>query len=251
LEPKKELPEDILPNIKKTQILSRRIKKLGDRVWGKKYEIFREILDEFDGVDSCPDVVYLGDSTVFSISDKDEDRRSTSDMLAADLFGKARVLGLTHGAYHMEIYYHILNVFGRTRKRPRLVIVPINMRSFSPQWYMRPSWRFETEIELLNDYSSGIGRSIYYRKRECENGYEKINVTFPMCDLQTIGEFERVRLSKPESMTQQEIRRKVLFIYFYLYSIAEKHPRLLRLIEMLNLTRKTAWYRDNVLYKPD
>ena len=222
---------------KESHYLTRKIKDLGDRIFGRKYRILEKIVAEFDKYDVCPDVLYLGDSTVLRASNEDEDKRSTADMLAEDLKGKARVLELSHGAYQMEIFYHLLSTFKITRHSPRLIILPINMRSFSPQWYLRPNWQFRAEIELLVSYYSGHGLKMYYRKHKYQDGYGKIQVEFPLSDIQTIGEFEELRLSKNNSKTLQKIRKKELFIYFYLYPIYEGHPLLIKLRETVRLAR--------------
>ncbi len=213
------------------------IGKVIDTILGRRYDILERIAREFDSGDSCPEIAYLGDSTVLRIADEDRDRRSTAEMLATDLSGRARVLELSHGAYHMGIYYHMVSTFRVTRKRPRVVVIPVNMRSFSPQWYLRPSWEFQAEIGLLHRYCSGKGLRLRYRRTEASNGYEQTRVEYPMTSLQTIGEFEKLRLSKPDSPAQQEERRRELFVYFFLHPISEGHPLLVKLTETVGLAR--------------
>lgn len=217
--------------------IHRKIKDLGDRVFGKKYDIIEKIIDQFDRRDVGPDVLYLGDSTVLRVANEDTDKRTTADMLAANLNGQARILEISHGAYHMEIFHHILGTLKRTRHRPRVIILPINMRSFSPQWYLRPQWQFRSEIELLKRYSSGYSLKKHYRKQKYQNGYEKITVEFPLSDIKTIGEFEELRMNSDPSVIPDNNRRKELFIYFYLYPISEKHPWLINLKETISLVR--------------
>jgi len=52
-----------------------------------------------------------------------------------------------------------------------------------------------------------------------------------------IHEIEELRLSKNNSKTLQKIRKKELFIYFYLYPIYEGHPLLIKLRETMRLAR--------------
>jgi hypothetical protein len=221
--------------------------KFSDWFLGSKYIILEKILKEFSEVKSCPDIVYLGDSTVFRVSEFDEDQRSTADILAADLSAEIRVLGLAKNAYHMGVFYHILNVFKKTMKRPRLIIIPINMRSFSPQWYLRPRWQFREEIDLLDNYCSGSRPKIRLRKKKKDNSaYESNPVEFPISSLKTIGAFEELRLNKSNSEQEERIRKKELFIYFYLYPIVKEHPRLVQLMKTVQLASfldiKTVFY---------
>jgi len=219
------------------QALAGRMKRLTDAVLGRKYEILETIAREFDRGDSCPEIVYLGDSTILRVAHEDQDKRSTAQMLAADLSGKARVLELSHGAYHMGIFYHMMSTFRITRRQPRLMVIPINMRSFSPQWYLRPGWDFRAEIRLLNRYYRGQGLRTRYRRAPKDAGYEEIRVEYPLTNLRTIGEFEKLRLNKPDPSTPQEQRRRDLFIYFFLHPVSDGHPLLVKLRETVRLAR--------------
>lgn len=220
-----------------TRTLTGRMARLVDAVLGRKYDILESIAREFDCGDSCPQIAYFGDSTVLRVADEDRDRRSTAEMLATGLAGRARVLELSHGAYHMGVYYHMMSAFRITRMRPRLLVIPINMRSFSPQWYLRPSWEFKAEIGLLRRYYSGKGLRTRYKKTDGNTGYEEIRVEYPLSNLRTIGEFEKLRLSKPDSPPQQEQRRRELFVYFFLCPLSSGHPLLVKLREVVELAR--------------
>lgn len=216
------------------------IQYLRRKIFGRSYDILDKLIEAFDQHHVCPEVLYLGDSTVFRVSNDDEDKRSTSDMLAEYFKGTYRVLELSHGAYHLEIFYHLLRILKRMRHRPRLIILPINMRSFSPQWYLRPNWQFRAEIELLIRYYSGHIHTRRYRKHKYskyQDAYEKKPVHFPLSEIRTIGEFEDIRLSHYFSKVQQDRRTRELFIYFYLYPISEEHPLLIKLREILSLAK--------------
>lgn len=216
--------------------INRSINDLGDRIFGRKYRILDKIVNELDRSDTCPDILYLGDSTVLRVANEDADKRTIGEMLAGDIKGKAHVLEISHGAYHMEIFFHILNTLNVTRHRPKLIILPINIRSFSPQWHMQPKWQFKEEISLLIRYYSGCGLKKYYRRLKNQNDHESIPVQFPLSDMRTIGEFEKLRLNKNNPNVSQDNRRKELFIYFYLFQIPNNHPRLLKIKDIINLT---------------
>jgi len=221
-------------------VFTNRVKRLMNSILGRQYGMLARIVGDFDRGHPCSDVVFLGDSTVLRVANEDQDRRSTAEMLAGDLSGAARVLELSHGAYHMAIYYHMVNTLRVTRQQPRLIIVPINMRSFSPQWYLRPSWQFAPEIRLLRKYYSGQGLRLRYKKArtgKLEGEYRKTRVVYPMSSVRTVGPFEELRLNNPDSATEQEKRRKELFIYFFLHPISESHPLLMKLREMVELAQ--------------
>jgi len=98
-------------------------------------------------------VVYLGDSTVNGIAQDDEDRRCLSAMVQ-DLLPDARVGVICHGGYHARVFEHQCSYMARTDNPPSVVIVPINLRSFSPVWDLRPAWQFEKEKFFLRHDSS-------------------------------------------------------------------------------------------------
>ena len=216
------------------------IQHLRRKIFGRSYDMLDKLVEAFDQQSVCPDILYLGDSTVLRVSNDDEDKRSTSDMLNEYFKGTSRVLGLSHGAYHLDIFYHLLSTLKRMSHRPHFIILPINMRSFSPQWYLRPNWQFGAEIELLVRYYSGHIHTRHYRKhkyRKYQDAYKKTPVHYPLSEIRTIGEFEDIRLSNYSSKVQQERRKRELFIYFYLYPISEGHPLLIKLREIMSLVK--------------
>ncbi|MBN2588510.1 MAG: hypothetical protein JXA96_01505 [Sedimentisphaerales bacterium] len=215
--------------------INKNINDFGDRLFGRKYRLIDKIVNGLDKSDICPDILYLGDSTVLRAAHEDTDRRTTGEMLAGDMSGKANVLEISHGSYHMEIYYHIMKMSEVTRHHPKLFIVPINIRSFSPQWHRQPSWQFKEEIDLLKHYYSGHGLKRYYRRRINMNGYESIPVKYPLSNFKTVGEFEAIRLKNDSIEISESERRKELFIYFYLFQIPATHPRLLKIKDVIDL----------------
>jgi len=216
------------------------IQYLRRQIFGRSYDMLDKLVEAFDQQYTCPDILFLGDSTVLRVSNDDEDTRSTSDMLGGYFKGTSRVLGLSHGAYHLEIFFHLLSTLKRMRHHPHLIILPINLRSFSPQWYLRPNWQFRAEIELLVRYYSDHIHTRHYRKhkyQKYQDAYKKTPVHFPLSEIRTIGEFEEIRLSNYSSKDQQERRKRELFIYFYLYPISEGHPLLVKLREIVSLVK--------------
>jgi hypothetical protein len=94
------------------------------------------------------DIVYLGDSTVKYIAPEDEDRRSLGEMVQALVPGAG--LGVVaHDGYHAAVFEDYCRYMVRGDVLPCVVIVPINLRSFSPLWDQQPAWQFEKERYVL------------------------------------------------------------------------------------------------------
>lgn len=99
---------------------------------------FQTLLDE--GMD----ILYFGDSTLWHPTGT----QTTASMLQ-ELLPARRVSELSHAAYGMDIYQSYINYMLRQDVRPALVIIPINMRSFSPEWDRRPGYQFTREKRVL------------------------------------------------------------------------------------------------------
>jgi len=214
------------------------IERVTAKLLGEKYSILERVINAFEKGAQSPDILYLGDSTTARTSDNDEDARSIPDMLQDRIGERTSMVSLSQGAYHMGIYYAILCVLQKTRRRPRLVILPINLRSFSPQWYFQPKYKFTSEINLLNDYISSKSPKIRYRKRYFKLPFHEIPVNYPMTNFNKIGHFEKCIYHKDENSALQKERRRQIFIYFYLYTLTKEHQRLIELLNIYTLMDK-------------
>lgn len=100
------------------------------------------------------DVVYFGDSVLTARSAKDQDLRLLPAMLA-DRLQPARLTAIAHPAFQPALFAAVTSYLVRSGQRPALLVVPINLRAFSPLWVGRPSWQFPKEAALL---AMGAGR---------------------------------------------------------------------------------------------
>src|SRR3989344_3518997 len=99
-----------------------------------------ELLDTYlrDGYD----IIYFGDSVIDTHTSKDSDPSSIVDML------RKREAGLTiadfsRGADNLDLFELYVAYIARSPVKPSAVIVPINLRSFSPGWDLDPTGQFE------------------------------------------------------------------------------------------------------------
>lgn len=99
---------------------------------------FQSLLDE--GID----ILYLGDSTLWHPVGT-----QTTASMVQELLPDRRVSELSHAAYGMDIYQSYINYMLQRNVHPALVIIPINMRSFSPEWDQRPGYQFTREKRIL------------------------------------------------------------------------------------------------------
>ena len=205
------------------------------------YPELKKLLSGYNSHRAAPEILYLGDSVVERISWSDKDKRALDAMVADRLKSRKRLMCISRSAYHVKIYFYMLQVLGGTRRRPRMVILPVNIRSFSPQWDKNPNWQFEEEIAALEEYlknSSEIPRLV--RKKETIPFGERemmMEFDFPFTDLKRFGEFQTIINSSPDTEEEKAFRKKQIFIFHYLHPLSDSHPKLAFLPRIIDLCR--------------
>jgi hypothetical protein len=197
------------------------------------------------GRGSGQSVLFLGDSTVERIARQDTDRRTTDAMLAAYYGGD--VLGATHSAYHPTVYRHLARLFEVLPGRPRLVVIPVNLRSFSPIWEYRPEFQFTEEFARMEAYARH-GRLLPPEEPLRDEAAWRAFLDVPLgvagCGLERVGDYLRLAGIHPEDAAGRIERRRQLFMVHFLSALTPENRRLVDLGETaLFLTR----LRVNVL----
>jgi len=96
-------------------------------------------------------VILFGSSVNDHKAKNDTDRRSIAEMLDS-LLPEKSVVGISHGAYHSEIYLEFVRYIIKNSDYDPIVIIPINLRYFSPEWDLRPEYQFIKERYLINGF---------------------------------------------------------------------------------------------------
>lgn len=116
--------------------------RLGPGVSGFPWERIVE-LDRTAG-----ELVYFGDSVVQTAAIGDTDPRLLPDMLSAEL-GEP-VVRVSQAATSCEMHAAWLRYAARLAPPPRAVIVPVNLRAFSPHWERNPAWVFTDTAAMID-----------------------------------------------------------------------------------------------------
>ncbi len=101
-------------------------------------------------------ILYFNDSVDYSTSSNDTDTRRISTILQEKLDG-VPIGVIVHGAYNTDIYDSFVKYAAGNKNKPEVIIIPVNLRSMSPQWDMRFNWQFEKQKAILK-YDSFIFR---------------------------------------------------------------------------------------------
>jgi hypothetical protein len=108
-------------------------------------QVARDLLVDF-GRDPI-EVVYFGDSVVRAFSGCEQRTEGIDDLLrAAHSSDIATVAG---AGYSAQQYAVLSKLFDVTDHKPRVAIVPINMRSLSPAWGENPDWQFGADMQYV------------------------------------------------------------------------------------------------------
>lgn len=195
------------------------------------------------------DLIYFGDSVLFSIDTDD-------DLLGMKEFGKPiwkvpdilreltswSLLDISHGNFSPVIYKEYANLIVQQPKKPKVVVIPINMRNFSSEWFYHPMYQFDvykSQIGALTGKSFFENFSSYFKGRfllesrikqwlKRDIGYNLINLNHD--DLRTF-------ISLENNSTKREM---ILFRYHYLYSLTSNHKYFANLKNTIDSLRSSG-----------
>ncbi len=183
------------------------------------------------------DVIFFGDSTNDFSPAGEADRRSISTMVS-DNIAPLRLGTVAHPAYHADLFKEFCRFMSRQEQVPSVVIIPINMRSFAPNWHNKPSFQFGMErVILRRGFLFWFYRPLAVFKfnfnRINERQYLKIPVYLVQKQVGVIKDF-RIR-RKREFPSKQKWREyanqavaDVLLVH-YMYGLSSEHPKILSL----------------------
>ncbi len=116
-------------------------------------QIAQEIL--FDLNDHPVDIALFGDSVIRNYSACEAETDGIDDYL--ERFSGRSVLSLEHNAYASHQFARFMELFSVTAYKPRVVVIPINMRVFSSGWGDNPAWRFEADMHYVSVLAGDLG----------------------------------------------------------------------------------------------
>jgi hypothetical protein len=190
-------------------------------------------------------IIYIGDSTVCSDA-RDADKRDVVEMMCS---GDNCSIGLVyHSSWDMKIYDAFSEYICSLPEKPEIVIVPVNLRSLSPLWYLRPMYSYKYEVEVIkskakkNPYEGVLLRivNIFSDKKRAMSSAEKtwldvVVFHFNGSRIGTIRDFNYAINGTEEDF---EKRVKDTITSSFLTNISPEHP------ELKNLDSLITNFRD-------
>ncbi|MGW9949723.1 hypothetical protein J2W92_005074 [Rhizobium leguminosarum] len=206
---------------------------------GLPYPTLKSILSD------TADIALFGDSVMERVSRHDRDRRTLGQMVA-DIASPRSVVILSRSAHNPDIYLPLLQAMAKARRKPRTIVIPINLRCFSPQWEMSPDWTFDQEKRIISRYLRWRWSAIkpvddVYFDAEKHANFAQEPVEYELSPLSTIGEFKRVIASEPSRE-----RSAAIFTYHYTHRLSQSNLRLKSLRDCVKIAHSIA--REVIVY---
>jgi hypothetical protein len=186
----------------------------------------RSIHSEYSGQ---LDVLLLGDSVTERVSSSDKDQRNLGEMLGDAVRHENSYCCMSYSAYNMEIYYLILLACQCMHFKIEKVIIPINLRSFSSQWQNNPLFKCAIHIREMRRYLQKQGCAGKYGLIAPPKGIGEFlqeKVSYPILPFQTNEEFFEKISHRDGNLDNEAERRKIIFIYNYMFALSSTNPRL-------------------------
>ncbi len=199
-------------------------------------------------LETQPSVIYFCDSCNAWVDAEDSDRRAISELLADRLVGKS-VGRIDGGAYHLELYEAFVDLLIARGEHPDLLIMPINLRSFSTEWNARPSYAFDAARQQIRQADNRFALALkpLLKTLQWDKDTTQSLAAFkrtPVFDgeqwVGTVDDFENEQFDDP---SDERVRKK--FIYHYMYTLEPEHRKL---VALRNIANKATAAKLKVLF---
>jgi len=197
---------------------------------GRPFPALTAIREACASAAHAPEVLLFGDSVMERVSRHDVDRRDLGALVAAALPALS-VLKISHSAFNPVIYAALARVVAQCPRVPRVTVLPINLRCFSPQWDLHPAWQFTQEIACIEAWLADSTSEIPALQDVRETAgfladYAAQPVNYPLSGLRTVGEFRARVLEAPGNDAARDSRARDIFIFHYTHPLTPDHRRL-------------------------
>jgi hypothetical protein len=162
-----------------------------------------------------------------------------------DYLVPARVVVVARSAYNPLVFEQLLKAARAQPHKPaQAIILPVNLRCFSPQWDMHPEWQHAHERRAVSKYLQGhppiAAIPHVMRTARDKRRYEATRVDYPLSRFKTIGDFRRIIESEPANERERQKRSREIFIFHYGSPLAQNHARLKALSSAVSIARQIA-----------
>lgn len=174
------------------------------------------------------DILIYGDSVSERVSRFDADKRPLHRMLEDVLIDRYTIHSITHSAYSIKVYYLLTLVLLSVGVQPAGILLPVNLRSFSPQWHENPLFQCSRHVEQLCDFLDDMADIDVadLRRGATVRSFLRAPVDYPFGTSGTVADFQKLIMSRPRTEREQAVRKRAIFVFHYMNRIAPSHPML-------------------------
>lgn len=203
---------------------------------------FVRLFNAYHAGNNPPKVLLFGDSVAERVSWNDYDDRTLAEMITLNLKGHAEAAVVSYGGFTLDVFYHLTLALGKMKHKPGLAVLPINMRNFSPQWDLEPTWQFAPEIEQMQRFIAdpSLLPSMEQARRETIppevfNAFDATPVECALSPFDRIAQFRLLVNATPATEEQRKFRLRQIFVFHYAFRLARGHRKLESLEGILSL----------------
>lgn len=202
-----------------------------------EYQELKDFVEAYSG-DSPPPLLVFGDSVFIRVATDDLSQKSIGEILG-DCYREGASL-IAGSGYHSGVFEQFSAVLATLHARPRIAIVPINLRTFSPTWDLNPLYQFRPEIGLLSKFE--VNNPNYRLKNAVSGSGLDSRSVLLKCDGQksiTLGDFlDTTNLHPKMGSKEWKARLKMIFQLHYACPLCAAHRRLRSLKQTIRLLNR-------------
>jgi len=178
-------------------------------------------------------IIFFGDSVNRHYAKSDSDKRSIAEMLDSIL--EESVTGISYYAYQSELYLEFIRYIKKTAPEKKItILLPINLRSFSPEWDLRPGYQFIKEKYALNGYPYWLHFNFKQYEIINKSTFEEKRILYDNKKIGAVATIEKILAT-----TKKDSTLKYGFIYHYMQPIPPDHRKLKAFAEIVNYTKNS------------
>ncbi len=199
-----------------------------------EYQVLKDFVETYSD-DNPPPLLVFGDSVSLRVATDDPSPQSLGEILGAHY--QDGVFLVSGSGYHLGVFEQFSAVLATLPARPRIAIVPINLRSFSPTWDLNPLYQFHSEIELLSSFDlKRPDYRLYDMKPSSEMEGRLVSLELDGEKIITLGDFLDIIGESPAIGSEVwNGRLKKIFQYHYMCPVHSGHRKIKSLKQIIRV----------------
>jgi len=192
-----------------------------------KYELLEKFVDAYTE-NLSPELLVFGDSVSIRYANDEKCRLTFDGILSRRFNGKNKFLIVSGSGYHSALYEQYCRLLSKLSGRPKVVVMPINLRSFSPTWDLDPLYQYSEQVNLIKTFDlSNKSYDLPFSPVSAASAHNDGVIAMQGVPIDTLNEFKDIAAKSPAYATKEWFDRlEMLFRCHYMYSIDMQHRKI-------------------------